>query len=91
MEIKRVVEHFLIIDPRTRENDNLLIANVIKEVYGTTDMMKIANETNSGICETITRVRRKIQESNPMLAPVKVTNARRMKEKEVREWARKSI
>ena len=69
----------------SRDNDNLLIAKVLKDLYGTSDMEEVAMMTNESITETITRLRRKIQQSNPLMASSKnCSKRRRIKEQEFR-------
>lgn len=75
--------------PQTRENDNLLIAYFIKDVYGMQNTFDIALATKKNIYETIRRTRQKVQEDNPLLRPSKeVYEARLEKEKKVREEVR---
>lgn len=84
--IRNRVSNIMTRNKQTRDNDNLLIAKVLKEVYGTTDMAKIAELTSEGICESITRSRRFVQKNNPFLASSsKTTKARRRKEEKYRE------
>ena len=76
----------------TRDNDNLLIAKVLKDLYGTSDMEDIAKITNASVTETITRMRRKIQQTNPLMASsAKASKARRRKEAEWHEAMIKEI
>lgn len=89
MEIKKTVQQLLIDYPETRDNDNLLIAMILKEKFGTTDIKIIADKTKKNYCESIRRSRQKLQQQNPLLRgskPVRV--ARLLKEAEVKEWAR---
>lgn len=77
---------------KSRDNDNLLIAELLQDIYGTTDMKKIATMTNEGICESITRQRRLVQRQNPLLASSKnVSKARARKEMKYREEMRKEL
>jgi len=85
-DIRNKVFNKMVKNKKTRDNDNLLIAEILKEVYKTTDMKEVAKMTNEGICETITRLRRMIQKSNPLVAPSKnVSKARARKEEEYRK------
>lgn len=91
-KIKEKVINKLINKKRTRDNDNLLIAELLQELYGTTDMRQVATMTNEGICETITRQRRLAQRQNPLLAPSKnVSKARARQELKFREEMRKEL
>ena len=75
--------------PQTRDNDNLLIAYYMKDVYGLTNTFDIALKTKKNVYETIRRTRQKVQEENPLLRPsVEIYQARLMKEAEVREEVR---
>lgn len=75
--------------PRTRENDNLLIAYYIKDVYGLQNTFDIALFTKNNLYETVRRTRAKIQEENPTLRPSEETFiARRNKEQQIREEMR---
>ena len=87
--IEDVVEEYLINYPSLRGNDLMLMARVIKDVYGYTDTFDIALNLKGNIFETIRRSRAKIQETNPMLqADEIVVNARRKKENRIREEMR---
>ena len=75
--------------PRTRDNDNLLIAYYIKEVYGLQNTFDIALHTNKNLYETVRRTRQRVQEENPMLRGQEETiKARANKETLVREEMR---
>lgn len=75
--------------PQTRENDNLLIAYYIKEVYGLQNTFDIALYTKKNVYETIRRTRQKVQEENPLLRPSEFIWKKRMEqEKAVREEVR---
>lgn len=88
-KIEDVVEEYLIKYPTLRGNDLMLMARVIKDVYGYTDTFDIALNLKGNIFETIRRSRAKIQETNPMLqADEIVVNARRKKENRIREEMR---
>lgn len=88
-QIKSRVMNIMIRNKKTRDNDNLLIAKALKELYGSTDIAEIAQVETTSICETITRMRRMIQRSNPLLGPSKnVSKRRQMREEEFKEMAR---
>lgn len=72
--------------PQSRSNDNLLIALVLKELNLPTDLEILANLTGVGICESITRARRRIQQLNPFLANVETKKRRKLKEEEIKQW-----
>lgn len=92
MQTNEIVKRVLMFRPETRENDNLLYHYCLMEMFGTSDTKEIADITNANVFETISRVRRKVQSSNPLLKSSPATQvARGNKEKEVREWARQSI
>ena len=91
-QIKKKVTSILERYPKARDNDNLLIAKVLQNLYGTTDMLEVANMTNESICETITRRRRLAQRSNPFLGPTaKVSAGRKRKQKQIEELIGKEI
>ena len=75
--------------PQTRENDNLLIAYFMKDVYHVQNTFDIALQFNTNVYESIRRARQKIQETNPQLRPSEeVYKARLKKEAEVRNEMR---
>lgn len=75
--------------PQTRENDNLLIAHYIKDVYNLQNTFDIALYTKNNLYESIRRTRAKVQEENPHLRPdIDVTIARANKETFVRDEMR---
>lgn len=75
--------------PQTRENDNLLIAYYIKDVYQLQNTFDIALRLNTNVYESIRRCRQKIQETNPSLRPSDtVYRARLKKESEIRQEMR---
>lgn len=89
MNIRDKVIHILETIPQTRENDNLLIAYIIKDEFGLQNTFDIALKFNTNVYESIRRARQKIQETNPQLRPADaVYRARLNKEKEVREEMR---
>lgn len=85
--IKELVNKYLVEVPQTRNNDNLLIAYIIKDLYGSYDMRDVALSTSSSVCGSIIRERAKIQnEINPNLQadePVRLArNEKAMRTKE---------
>ena len=91
-KLKSKVTNVLTRSKTSRDNDNLLIAKVLKDTYGTSDMEEIAQITNISITESITRLRRIIQRTNPLLAPShKTTKRRKQAEKQWHEEMVKEI
>lgn len=89
MLVKDKVEQLLNEIPQTRENDNLLIAYFIRDVYGLENTFDIALYTKNNIYESVRRSRAKLQETNPLLRPNNdVYQARLEKEKQVRNEVR---
>ena len=89
MQIKDKVIQLLNDIPQTRENDNLLIAYYIKDVYGVSNLMDVALMTKTNVYESVRRARQKAMEENPLLRPSKeVYEARLKKEGRVREEMR---
>lgn len=86
MNIQDIVEKTLMEVPQTRSNDLMLIAKVIKQLYGYTDTFDIALNLNGNVYESIRRSRAKIQETNPTLRPNDyVQRLRKEKEERIRE------
>lgn len=89
MQCKDKVIELLETIPQCRENDNLLIAYYLKDMYGIQNTFDLALKTKANVYETIRRTRAKIQEENPLLRPSKETyQARLNKEQQVREQMR---
>lgn len=87
--LKDIVFDYLTNYPVLRDNDNMLIARVIKDTYGMSDLYDIALATSNNIYMTITRYRRKIQEENPMLASSQAVQKKRaLYEEKVKEEMR---
>lgn len=88
MTIKEKVYQLLTDMPMTRDSDRLLIAHVIKDLYGlqnTFDIM-LCRTIDGNIYETIRRARQDIQSENEDLWPSDpVKRARFKKEKQMRE------
>lgn len=77
--------------PETRNNDNELTYRYLKECNMPTDYEYLRN-LNYNIADSISRIRRKAQESNPLLFANQHTKANRTKsESEIKEWARRSL
>ena len=89
MRVSDRVQILLEKEPKTRENDNLLIAYFLKDEYGLSNTFDIALNIKGNIYESIRRARQKIQETNPMLRPSdEVYQARMREEQRVREEMR---
>lgn len=88
MTIKEKVYQLLVEMPVTRDSDRVLIAHVIKDLYGlqnTFDIM-LCRTIDGNIYETIRRARQEIQANNEDLLPTDpIKRARFMKEKRMRE------
>lgn len=87
MKINGKVLEYLIKDPRTRDDDRLLIAYVLRDVYGTQDTFEILNNDGikGNIYETIRRERQHIQKNNPLLqSSRKIKRMRKEKEERMR-------
>lgn len=88
MTIKEKVYQLLVEMPVTRDSDRVLIAHVIKDLYGlqnTFDIM-LCRTIDGNIYETIRRARQEIQVNNEDLLPTDpIKRARFMKEKRMRE------
>lgn len=89
MRVSDRVQMLLEKEPKTRENDNLLIAYFLKDEYGLSNTFDIALKVRGNVYESIRRARQKIQETNPMLRPSdEVYQARMREEQRVREEMR---
>lgn len=89
MRVMDRVQMLLERDPKTRENDNLLIAYFLKDEYGIQNTFDVAMQIKGNVYESIRRARQKIQETNPMLRPSdEVYRARMEQEARVREEMR---
>ena len=89
MLAKDKIIELLVNVPQTRDNDNLLIAYYIRDVYGLQNTFDIALFTKNNLYETVRRTRAKVQEENPTLRGSKETTiARANKEELVREEMR---
>lgn len=91
MLIKDKVEQLLTEVPQTRDNDRLLIARTLDEMFNIKNLYDVAlcKEIKGNIYETIRRCRAKIQETNPSLRPSEeVYRARLINEQIIREEMR---
>ena len=89
MRVSDRVQMLLEKEPKTRENDNLLIAYFLKDEYGLSNTFDIALKVRGNVYESIRRARQKIQETNPMLRPSdEVYKARMREEQRMREEMR---
>ena len=89
MRVSDRVQILLEKEPKTRENDNLLIAYFLKDEYGLSNTFDVALNIKGNIYESIRRARQKIQETNPMLRPSEeIYKARMEQERRVREEMR---
>jgi hypothetical protein len=89
MNVRTKVEQILREVPQTRDNDNLLIAYFIKDVWKLQNTFDIALQFKTNVYESIRRARQKVQETNPTLRPSpEVYEARLKKEADVREEMR---
>ena len=99
-DISRKVEGILLTNERSRNSDNILYLEVIRKVAHTEginlDAMNVPEfflhlgDYGFPSYETVSRVRRKLQEENPWLeASKRVKEGRAEKEAEMREWARR--
>ncbi len=72
--------------PATRNNDNMLVAICLKECYGIENTFDLANSTAVNLYDSISRLRRKAQQRNPLLAPDdRVKTNRHKRELRIRE------
>lgn len=89
MNIRDKVAYLLETIPKTRENDNLLIAYYLKDEYHLQNTFDIALQFSTNVYESIRRARQKIQENNPALRPSEqIYRARLDKESKIREEMR---
>jgi len=89
MTTRDKVERLLVNYPKTRDNDNLLIAYFMKDEYGMQNTFDIALKFTTNVYESIRRARQKVMEENPALRPSnEVYEARLEKERKVREQMR---
>lgn len=90
-ETQHLVEHFLKVDPRCRDNDTWLIINVMNaklKPYGERLYVPYHLINQMGSFETITRCRRKVQEQHPSLqGSKKAIEKRANREVAFRQWS----
>ena len=90
MTTRDKVERLLVNYPKTRDNDNLLIAYFMRDEYGVQNTFDIASKFSTNVYESIRRARQKVMEENPALRPKNdVYEARLEKERKMREEMRK--
>ncbi|MHA1286019.1 MAG: hypothetical protein ACTSPB_01325 [Candidatus Thorarchaeota archaeon] len=90
--VKDQVRRLMIQYPLTRDNDLLLIFTYLEKHMGLKMPPLEQRHLNyGGICGTIMRVRRTIQNTDKVLLPnsAEVRRQRRIKEEDFREWARR--
>ncbi len=84
-KLQSIIKAYLKEYPETRGNDHLLYANVFQYLYG--DVLNYYNFTDKILSfESISRLRRKVQEEYPELTISDMTKNRRMKEEAYREY-----
>lgn len=89
MTMREKIVELLMDNPRLRDNDLMLIAYYIRDMYGLQNTFDIALSLNGNIYESIRRERQKIQETNPTLkASARVQELRDEKEQRTRERMR---
>ena len=91
MTVKEKVTELLTEYPKLRNDDKMLIAYYIKDVYGLQNLFDIAlcKTIKGNLFETIRRERQKVQEENPLLQPDPVVSElRSQKEQKMREMYR---
>lgn len=89
MTIFNFIQQTLEENPATRNNDNLLVAIVMKELYGITTLNQMAKSTSVNMYDSISRLRRKAQQLNPNLEPTdSVKGERKKRELRIKEWAK---
>lgn len=87
-ELKQATLEVLEQYEKARNNDNFLIYKVFKKMGWSTDLKEIA-KNGENVFGTISRYRRKAQETNPLLLPKRqITVKRKAREKRMREEMR---
>lgn len=87
-ELQQVVIEILEQSEKARANDPYLIYRVFKKMGWSTDLKEIAKDGTNKF-DTISRYRRKAQETNPLLRPKKqVAKLRKAREKRFKDMAR---
>ena len=88
--VKKQVRKIMVDHPSTRDNDLLLIFTYLEKHMGLKmPRLEIRHLNYGGICGTVSRVRRKIQNEDKVLLPNSqvVRRQRRIKEEDYRKWA----
>jgi len=91
--VKAQVRKIMVDHTLTRDNDLLLIFSYLKKHMGLDmPLLEQSHLNYGGICATISRVRRKIQNEDKVLLPPSqvVRKQRRIKEEDFRQWAIRS-
>ena len=89
MNTKDVVLYLLQVEPKTRGNDMYLYYRVLQELGMPTNLKDLAEYTTVNMFETVSRIRRKAQQTNPSLLPVKhVTKKRKQREEYFKDLSR---
>jgi hypothetical protein len=90
-KVKDMVIRILADDPKARNNDTWLITQVWQKMQHIKCFIPYEEIDNMIPPETITRVRRKIQNEMGLYLPTNpdVLDAREQKEKDIKEWATK--
>lgn len=89
MNLKDVVIRILQTDEKARGNDNYLYYKVFQYMEWPLDLKYIADFTTTNQFETISRIRRKVQATNPLLLPKKhITKNRKQREEMFKDFAK---
>lgn len=95
-EVQDIVKKVLLENEKAREDDFVLISDVLEIVCPKTKDMTIGyvllNSKELGIppFASITRARRKIFKENPELCPERIRKIREQEEKRYREWSKEN-
>lgn len=81
--LRQIVVKILETDERARGNDGWLYYKVFQYMEWPTDLKDIAEITTINQFETISRIRRKAQQNNPLLLPNKHINKKRKQREEI--------
>ncbi len=85
---RSIVLDQLVRNPETRSDDKILIRNIVREKFGTTNIDDLIG-IEGNIFESIRRCRQQLQKTNPMLKPdPAVSNRRAEAEQAVRQEVR---
>ena len=93
LKVEERVRKILVHNPRTRNDDNLLIYEYLStyhDINNVSDKELLLNSKQLGIpsFETITRARRKVQEKHPELKDEETAHYRKLEEEKYKEFAR---